>query len=170
VSGGAPVEYNFALTVAPGSYTLRFGGIDSAGNRGSLEHEVRVWQTAAPTITVGDLMLGRVDPGSRGGALRPVVNTRVNNGQVAAYTEFYSGRPEALEGVTVMIELADSEDGPALLRAPAAIMPRVEGAGRQAAVVMPVSALPPGRYMARAIVSSGGQVVGRTTRPFDVVK
>jgi VWFA-related protein len=170
VSGGAPVEYNFALTVAPGTYTLRFGGIDSAGKRGSLEHEVRVWQTALPTITVGDLMIGRVDPGTRGGALQPVVNTRVDNGQVAIYTEFYSGRAELLDGVVVMMELADSEEGPALLRAPAAIMPRVEGAGRQAAVVMAVTALPPGKYYARAVVSAAGQVVGKTTRPFDIVK
>ena len=67
-----------------------------------------------------------------------------------------------------MMEVADSEDGPALLRAPAALMPRVEGAGRQAAVVIPVSALPPGRYFGRAIVSAAGQVVGKTARPFDV--
>jgi VWFA-related protein len=170
LNGGQPVEYNFALTVAPGTYTLRFGGIDAAGRRGSLEHDVRVWQTAAPTVTVGDLMLGHVDPGSKGGALRPVVNTRIDNGQMAAYTEFYSGRPEALDTVTVMMEVADTENGAALLRTPAAIMPRIEGAGRQAAVVIPVTALPPGRYFARAIVSAGGQVVGKTARPFDVVK
>ncbi len=170
LNGGAPVEYNFAITVAPGTYLLRFAGIDSTGRRGSLEHDVRVWQTAAPTVTVGDLMIGRVDPGSKAGALRPTVSTRIDNGQVAVYTEFYSGRPEALDGVSVMMELAESEAGPALLRAPAAIMPRVEGAGRQAAVVIPVSALPPGRYFARAIVSAAGQVVGRTSRPFDVVK
>jgi hypothetical protein len=168
VSGADPVEYTFAFTVLPGSYTLRFGGIDAAGRRGSLEHDVRVWQTAAQTVTVGDLMLGRVDAGRRGGALRPVVNTRIDNGQVAVYTEFYSGRPEALDGVTVMMEVADGEESAALLRAPAAIMPRNEGAGRQAAVVIPVSALPPGRYFARAIVSAAGQVVGKTSRPFDV--
>jgi hypothetical protein len=169
LNGGEPVEYNFAITVVPGDYTLRFGGIDSAGKRGSLEHNVRVWQTAAPTVTVGDLMLGRVDPESRGGALRPLVNTRIDNGQVAVYTEFYSGRPEALDGVGVLMEVAESEEGPALLRAPAAILPRAEGAGRQAAVVMPLSALPAGRYFARAIVSAGGQVIGRTSRPFDIL-
>jgi hypothetical protein len=68
-----------------------------------------------------------------------------------------------------MMEVADSEEGAALLRAPAAIMPRVEGAGRQAAVVIPVTALPPGKYFARAIVTAAGQVVGKTARPFDVV-
>ena len=169
LNGAEPVEYNFAITVAPGNYTLRFAGIDSTGKRGSLEHDVRVWQTAAPTVTVGDLMLGKVDLAKRGGALNPVVITRVDNGQVAVYTEVYSGRAEALKDVSVMMEVADSEDGPALLRAPAAMMPRVEGAGSQAAVVIPVSALPPGRYFGRAIVSAAGQVVGKTARPFEIL-
>jgi hypothetical protein len=168
VNGGEPVAYNFALTVAPGNYSLRFAGIDSAGRRGSLEHDLRVWQTAAPTVTVGDLMLGRVDPASRGGALTPVVNTRIDNGQVAVYTEVYSGRADALNDVTVMMEVADSEEGPALLRAPAALMARVEGAGCQAVVVIPVGALPPGRYFGRAVVSAGNQVVGKTSRPFEI--
>jgi hypothetical protein len=168
LNGGAPVAYNFALTVAPGNYTLRFAGIDASGNRGSLEHDLRVWQTATPAVTVGDLMLGRVEQEGRGGVLTPVVNTRVDNGRVVAYTEVYSDRAEALNDVTVMMEVADSEDGPALVRAPAGLLPRVEGAGRQAAVVIPVGALPPGRYFGRAIVSSGTQVVGKTVRPFDI--
>jgi VWFA-related protein len=168
--GAEPVEYNFAITVAPGNYVLRFASIDSSGKRGSLEHDVRVWQTAAPTVTVGDLMLGRVDPGSRGGALTPVVNTRIDNGQVAIYTEVYSGRADALNDVSVTMEVAESEDGPALLHAPAAMMPRIEGAGRQAAVVIPVTALPPGRYFGRAVVTAAGQVVGKTSRPFDILK
>jgi len=164
------VEYNFALTVQPGTYLLRFGAIDGSGRRGSLEHEVKVWQTSTPTIAVGDLMLGRVEANARGGALTPVVSTRVDNGRMAAYTEFYSTRPEALDTVSVMMEVADGEQAPALLRAPAAIMPRVEGAGRQAAVVIPLTALPPGHYFARAVVSSGGEVVGRTVRPFEIVQ
>jgi len=169
LKGVEPVEYNFAVTLQPGNYTLRFGGIDAQGRRGSLEHDVRVWQTAAPSVGVGDLMLGRVDPGTRGGALRPVVNTRIDNGQLAIYTEVYSGKPEALDGVSVMMEVADSEQGTPLLRSAATLMPRVEGAGRQAAVVIPVGTLPPGRYFARAVISSAGQIVGRTSRPFDVL-
>src|SRR5256885_15436222 len=137
---------------------LRFGAIDAAGRRGSLEHDVRVWQTAGSTVTVGDLMLGRVDPATRGGALTPVVNTKIDNGRIAVYTEFYSNRPEALDAVSVTMEVAETEESPALLRSPAAIMPRVEGAGRQAAVGIPLTSLPPGRYFARAISSSGGQI------------
>jgi VWFA-related protein len=169
LSGAQSVQYDWAMTVQPGTYTIRFGAIDAAGHQGSLEHEIRVWQLSGPSVTVGDLMLGRVDPVTKGGALQPVVATRINNGQIAVYTEFYSSRPEALDGVTVMMEVADTEDSPALLHAMADVAPRVEGAGRQAAVVMPVSALPPGRYFARAVVSAGGQVVGKVARPFEVV-
>ena len=113
-------------------------------------------------------MLGRVDPATRGGALTPAVATRVDNGRLAMYTEFYSSRAEALDTVTVAMEIADNESAPALLTAQAAVMPRVEGAGRQAALVMPVNAIPPGRYFARAVVIAGGQVVGRIARPFTI--
>src|SRR5436190_5498894 len=131
LSGAQPVEYHWAITLPPGTYTLRFAAIDAAGHRGSLEHEVRVWQMSGPAIAVGDLMLGRVDPATRGGALTPVVATRVDNGRLAMYTEFYSSRPEALDTVTVAMEIADDESAPALLTAQAAVMPRMEGAGRQ---------------------------------------
>jgi hypothetical protein len=169
LSGSQSVEYEWAMTAQPGTYTIRFAAIDAAGHQGSLEHDVRVWQTSGPSVVVGDLMLGRVDPATKGGALRPVVTTRVDNGQLAVYTEFYSSRPEALDSVIVMMEVADAEEAPALLHAAATVTPRIEGAGRQAAVVMPVSALPPGRYFARAIVSSGGQVVGKIARPFTIL-
>ena len=37
-------------------------------------------------------------------------------------------------------------------------------------MVIPVGALPPGRYFARAIVSgAAGQVAGKTLRPFDIM-
>jgi VWFA-related protein len=165
--GGQSIEYNWAMTAEPGTYTLRFAAIDDNGHRGSLEHDVRVWQLSGAAVAVGDLMLGRLQSGAVS-ALSPVVNARIDNGQLAAYTEFYSNRPEALDGVTVVVEVADNETAPALLRAQAAIAPRVEGAGRQASAVIPVGVLPPGRYFARAIVSASGQVVGRMARPFTV--
>jgi len=167
--GNQSVEYNWAVALPPGTYTLRFAAIDGAGHRGSLEHQVRVWQMAGASLAVGDLMLNRVEPGTRSGALTPVVHTRIDNGQMAMFTEIYSNRPDALEGLSVTMEIAESENAPALLRAPATVMPRVEGAGRQAAVVVPVAALPPGRYFGRAIVTAGGQVVGKMARPFTVV-
>jgi VWFA-related protein len=169
LAGAHSVEYDLALTVEPGSYRLRFAAIDGAGNRGSLEHDVRVWQMAGDKVVVGDLMLGRAGPGS-GRALRPVVNTRIDNGQLAVYTEFYSNRPETLEEVDVVMEIAAEETGPALMREEGIVMPRAEGAGRQASALMHVGELETGRYFARAVVSARGQVVGRTVRPFTIAK
>jgi tetratricopeptide (TPR) repeat protein len=35
---------------------------------------------------------------------------------------------------------------------------------------MPVRALPPGQYVARAVVTSGDEIVGKLTRPFEIAK
>jgi hypothetical protein len=160
-------QYDAAITVEPGVYTLRFAAIDVAGNRGSIEHEVRVFQMATENVAVGDLMLGRVQAGSNG-ALRPVVMARIENGRLAAFTEFYSNRKELLDTVSVVIEVASDESGPALLREQGVVGRRVEGAGRQASALLPVATLQPGKYFARAIVSAAGQVVGKIARPFTI--
>ena len=39
----------------------------------------------------------------------------------------------------------------------------------QALGLMPVAALPPGRYIARAVITRGGKNVGKLTRPFEVL-
>lgn len=160
-------QYDAAITVEPGIYKLRFAAIDAAGNRGSLEHDVRVFQMSSESVAVGDLMLARVQPGSNR-ALRPVVTARIDNGQLAAFTEFYSNRKELLDEVSVVMEVAADESGPALLREEGIVLPRVEGAGRQASALVPVGELQPGKYFARAIVSAGGHVVGKMARPFIV--
>jgi hypothetical protein len=158
-------QYDAAVTMEPGTYTLRFAAIDAAGNRGSLEHNVRVFQMSTDNVAVGDLMLARVQPGSTS-ALRPVVMARVDSGQLAIFTEFYSNKKELLDTVSVVMEVAADESGPALLREEGVVEPRVEGAGRQASAVVPVGELPPGKYFGRAIISAGSQVVGKVSRPF----
>ncbi len=160
-------QYDAAITIEPGVYNVRFAAIDAAGNRGSLEHEVRVFQMSSDTVAVGDLMVAKVQPGFRG-ALRPLVTARVDNGQLAAFTEFYSNRKELLDDVEVAIEVAEAENGPALLREEGVVSPRVEGAGRQASALLPVGELKPGRYFARAILSMNGQAIGKVARPFIV--
>src|SRR4029453_14512421 len=44
-----------------------------------------------------------------------------------------------------------------------------DGTYRQAMAIVPVGALPPGQYVARAIVTSDGKTVGKLTRPFQVL-
>jgi VWFA-related protein len=158
-------QYDAAITIEPGTYTVRFAAIDLAGNRGSLEHAVKVFQMSTENVAVGDLMLAGVQAGSKG-ALRPVVTARVDNGLLAVFTEFYSNRKELLDGVSVVMEVATDESAPAVLREEGVVQPRAEGAGRQASALMPVGELEPGKYFGRAIISMGGQVVGKVSRPF----
>jgi tetratricopeptide (TPR) repeat protein len=93
---------------------------------------------------------------------------RVADGQLATYTELYTNKPGALDDAKVMFEIADTADGPALQTSAADIRERADQTMRQAIAVVPVGALPPGRYIARAIFSKGDKIVGKLTRPFDL--
>jgi Flp pilus assembly protein TadD len=91
---------------------------------------------------------------------------QVADGQLATYTELYTNKPGALDDSKVVFEIADTDDGPALQASPAEIRERADQTMRQAVSVVPVGALPPGRYIARAIFSKGDKNVGKLTRPF----
>jgi len=166
--GIEPLKYDVSLAVEPGIYKLRFGVIDDAGNRGSVEREVQAWQMSGDALAVGDLMLSEGAEG-RTSTLRPPVNLRVDSGRLAAYMELYSDRPDVLDRAAVMMEIAEREDSPAIFSGPAAIRARDDAPGRQVMAMIPVGALPPGRYLARAMIYAGDQVVGKLARPFFVV-
>lgn len=166
--GTEPLKYDVSVAVEPGIYKLRFGVIDDAGNRGSVEREVQAWQMSGDALAVGDLMLSEGAEG-RTSTLRPPVNLRVDSGRLAAYMELYSDRPEVLDRAAVFMEIAEREDSPAIFSGPAAIRARENAPGRQVMALIPVGALPPGRYLARAMIYAEDKIVGKLARPFLVV-
>jgi VWFA-related protein len=167
VPNAEPLRYDVAVSVDPGVYRLRFGVIDEDGNRGSVEKDVQAWQMAGDALNVGDLMLSEGSD-SRTNTLRPPVNLQIDSGHVAAYLELYSDRPEVLERASVFMEIAEGEDSPALLSGRAGVRPRENGSAHQVFALMPVGTLPPGRYLARAMIYDADQVVGKLVRPFVV--
>jgi tetratricopeptide (TPR) repeat protein len=68
-----------------------------------------------------------------------------------------------------VFEVADSAEGPTLRSDIAEVRDREDRTYRQAIAIMPVGALPPGSYIARAIISSGGRTVGKLARPFVIL-
>ncbi|HEV7499450.1 MAG TPA: tetratricopeptide repeat protein, partial [Vicinamibacteria bacterium] len=74
---------------------------------------------------------------------------------------------DALGRATVTVELATEETGPALVSAPARLSEAAHGQ-RSAQALLPLSLVPPGRYVARAVVSLAGQPLGQVTRPMVV--
>jgi thioredoxin-like negative regulator of GroEL len=80
----------------------------------------------------------------------------------------YSTSPEILDGSTVTFEIADDQDTPALLSAPAEVLKGADPAHRVVQGLISPSMLPPGRYVARARVMRGANVAGLLARPFIV--
>ncbi|HEV3215943.1 MAG TPA: VWA domain-containing protein [Vicinamibacterales bacterium] len=160
-----PLRYETALSVNPGKYRFRIAAIDLSGNSGSVEREVQAWQTGGQQLALGDLMLAGIRD-TRGGAIRPPVLLKVDDGQLAAFTEVYTNKPGSLDDAKVSFEIAEDADGPMLKSDVAQYRLRDDGTSAQAGAILPVGALPPGRYIVRAVVSSGGRTVGKLVRPF----
>jgi VWFA-related protein len=163
VSGDDTVAvFSGAVLVDPGRYLIRFAAADSSGRIASVERRIDAWHMNPNEITVGDLL---VTPTPEGGEqLQPSVEARVQ-GRLAALVEVYSGTPALLDGLDVTLDVLTDEAG-----APVATT-RMQGGPRPGALQadLDTSALPPGRYLARATIRQGGTVRGHLLRPLRVL-
>ena len=165
-SPGSPRDYLTELLVEPGNYSLRFGVVDPTGRRGGVIRDVSAWKLGGEEFALGDLLIG--DAGSDGRrSIRPGVEPRVT-GNVAAFLEMYSTSPDILAGSKVTFEIADDQDTPALLSAPAEVLKDADSARMVVQGLISPSMLPPGRYIARARVMRGTNIAGLLARPFIV--
>ncbi len=162
-SADGPVSYLGRASVEPGRYILKLAAIDARGRRGSVEHPVRALLTTIGPIEVGDLVVG--PPPSRPGlSLRPGVEATVDAGVAIALVDLSSKEAGPLTSATVSLELATEETGAALISAPARLSDVADGQ-RSAQGAVSLSLVPPGRYVARAVVSVDGKPLGQVTRP-----
>jgi tetratricopeptide (TPR) repeat protein len=78
--------------------------------------------------------------------------------------------PQArLAAAEVVFEIASAGDGPALMQSPAALSPGSREGYVVAHGVTEMRLLPPGSYVARAKVKSGGAALGEVRRSFEVL-
>ena len=160
------VDFTGEAVVDPATYRLRLAAVDASGRRGSVEHTVKAALVTAGGLEISDLVLA---PASGGAAVRPAVDLEVGSSGLSASVELASRDPSRLAGATVAVELAESADGPALLRVPVAVGEAGKNGMRDASVEIAPGLLPPGDYTARAEISVEGRPVGAVTRPFRVV-
>ncbi len=156
----SPVPYVGSATVEPGLYSLKLAALDRRGRRGSVTHPVKAAMHSIGGLELSDLMLAPPTTAAEQ-KLRPGVDLTLF-GPLLAYTEFF-GKPERVE---IRFETAESENGPALLAAPARTEAAKSGQYVAAQAVLPTALLPPGPYWARAVVSVGGRAQGQLARPF----
>jgi hypothetical protein len=164
---GPLLEYSSTLIVDPGTYTLKMAAVDAQGRLGSLEHPLQAWQMSGVPFAVGDLLLADT-PTTPGEPIHPPVEARLATGQLAAYMELYADQPETLEATQVKIEVAATDTGLALASAQGRLTSAADPKSRIVTSVVPVGTLPPGQYVARAIVTRGETKVGELTRPFQI--
>jgi VWFA-related protein len=164
VMNGVPsaLQFSGGASLPPGDYSLKFAVAE--GDRvGTIEHAIHAVLSDAGEVQLSDLMVG--GPTSAGEELlQPTVGYRVVFGSVHGYVEAYGSGAGA---VAATYEIAPAEDGAALISEPVA--GRTAGGARAIFTrVMPVNRLPPGRYVLRATLTSGGQPLKVLTRAFEV--
>jgi VWFA-related protein len=155
-----------SLVIEPGTYLLRFAAADSEGRLGSVERKVEAWDMTAGTLTVGDLLVGPAP--EAGSTVMPAIEPIVANGQLVALFEVY--QPQlAADSIKGTLDIVADENSRPLLTDPLNV---AIGGSPEVGVlqgVLNTSALPPGRYLARASVRQIGQPRGHIVRPFRVV-
>jgi VWFA-related protein len=161
--------YTAATLVDPGSYTLKLAVLTPDGTSGSLEHTFRAILGSAGQVKYGDLMIAEPRR-SREQASRPAATPGLASESIVGYVELYSEAPDQLAKTKVRFEVASDENGRALESSDARIEDDPKGTRRIAEGRVPVALLPPGDYIARAIVLADGRPIGRIVRPFTVLR
>ena len=101
----------------------------------------------------------------------PTVTGDLAGAQLHMYLELFSDAPDGFEGTSVTLEIVPAGGSIAVDSVPASLQPAGNDArSRSAAGSIPLALLPPGSYLARAVVSLDGRRVGQMTRPFRIVK
>jgi hypothetical protein len=144
---------------------LKVAAVDSDGRRGSVEHRLTAKLTNVGAFKLGDLMLSEAGATTADG-LKPEIEPKVTAGGVDGYLEVYAGDAGALQGVTATLEVAGDVNAPTLASAPLQLVSTKSASRRVGQGEVVLADLPPGDYVARAVVSVGGKPVGRVLRPF----
>jgi len=161
-------KYVGAAMAGPGTYTLKVAVVDSSGKRGSVERTFNARLNGFGQLHVTDLLIA--DDSVRGAdGLPPAVAADFTGDELHGYVELFSEAPEQLKNATVVIEVAQNETARALDSTPARF--QLQGDRRRVAEAgVPIALLPPGDYVARAVVMVGGKKVGQVARPFRVTR
>lgn len=161
---GRPQRYTGAFVVDPGVYSVKVAVVDPKGRTGSIERTFNAKLANAGQLRLGELMLAEIV----GRTARPSIDGRINADALMAYAEIYSDTPAALQNAIVSIEIGKTENDTAVERAALKFSDRKFDGKRAAEGSVPIAMLPAGDYIARAVATLDGKVVGQVTRPFTV--
>jgi tetratricopeptide (TPR) repeat protein len=124
--------------------------------------------TEVGEVRATDLLLADEKTGSSGAD--PAVGREFTSGTVNNYIELYAEAADVLKNTTVMFEVAKDAQARALDGAAGRVQKATVDSPNRRTLEgsIPLALLPPGDYVARAVVSTDGRKVGQVTRPFRV--
>lgn len=162
--GDTPRLVLTSVPLDPGEYTLRLAVVDDTGRSGSVHHSINArLNRIAGNLNASDLILVPQPPAA-GEMPRPRPTNVIDSETVTAMIEL-TGSDQALLGRTkVTLQVSDAENGNALVNVEARQAQR--GNARAFAATMRLGVLPPGEYIARAIIAPPGAAESRVVRAF----
>ena len=164
----SPLCYLAAAIVPPGDYTLRLAAADADLRRGAVEHAFTARPTENGALRIGDLVV--VDPfSSEPERPRPTVSAGLTDTLLAS-VEIVSGPAGLPAGMRARLEVSATPTGPALVSEEMTLQPTTTTNRYQAVGSVSLSAIPPGAYVGRAVLSLEGQPDVQVPRPLRVVE
>jgi VWFA-related protein len=161
----SPRLLTMTMALRPGEYTLRLAAMDHDGRLGSVHHTVdaRLNRIAGNDVRASDLIIS--SEVADGGAPRPVPTGVHYSETMYSIIELTGDDVDRVSKSRIQVQVAESEAGPTLVSADAQPIPRTK-TQRAYAALLKLGVLPPGEYVARAVVSVPGQPDAIVTRAF----
>ncbi|HUE89909.1 MAG TPA: VWA domain-containing protein [Vicinamibacterales bacterium] len=163
--GASPRLLTTTMALQPGEYSLRLASIDHEGRLGSVHHTIdaRLHRIAGNDVRSSDLIIS--SEVAEGGAPRPIPSAIHYSETMYSIIELIGRDGERVSKSRVTVQIAESDSSPALITADAQPIPRSKGQ-RAFAALLRLGVLPPGEYVARAVVKVPGQPDALVTRSF----
>jgi VWFA-related protein len=152
----SPALFSTEVELGPGEYSLTLALVGADGRVGMVEQKLAArLRPAAGGFNVSDLVV--VSEPEAGSAMRLTPTALVDRDRAVVFLEVGHADQGALREARLTFEVAQSEDGPAIVTTPATSEARANPTQRTFAGSVVLSALPPGDYFVRgALVGPGG--------------
>jgi VWFA-related protein len=167
-TGPGPLQATTLIEVPPGTYVLRLAVLDANGRAGSVEHPLDAGLTIAGDLEIADLLLAPANAGTAA-AVRLVADTTIDDEPFGAYIELYPRAPHVMRDAKVTVEVAESETAAAIASTEAVLAETRDELRYVAQALLPLGLVPPGEYLARAVVVAGGTTKVQL-RPFRLAR
>jgi VWFA-related protein len=167
-AGHTVQQYFSTVAVDAGKYTVKLVVVDDAGRRGTVEAIADARLTDAGPLRATDLLIADATGTAATLPLAPVVGGDITGHTLYGYMEIFSDAADALVKASITLEIASAANPATVLeRVPLDLRPSKDNARcRIASGRADLSRMPPGDYIARAVVAVGLDAVGEVKRPF----